>query len=396
LISERLKALQVPKLNTGRHVDGKGLCLVVKPSGARSWVLRVQVDGRRRDIGLGSVDTLSLAEARAKAAQGRRWAKEGKDPSFEWRKAKETIPTFEKAARACFADLKSGWSNSKHAAQWLSTLEQYAFPLIGSHRVDRIDSNEVLSVLLPIWLKVPETATRVRQRVRAVLDYSKAKGWRKDEAPSSSLSKALPRQSRHRGHHKAMAYPEIPALWATLNEGGGGTGRLALMLTILTAARSGETRGATWAEFDLSKALWTIPGKRMKGGVTHVVPLSQPALAILKEMSGLITGKKDEPVFPGNKGKPLSDATMAKALRVAGGGDNTVHGMRSTFRDWVAEKLPSVPNAVAETALAHKNPNEVEAAYRRTMFLDQRRDLMTKWADYLSGQSNVVRLVNNG
>jgi integrase len=340
------------------------------------------------------LDILSLSDARDKSAEGRKMAKAGLDPSIEWRRSRETIPTFKVAAGRCHDDLKPGWKNPKHAAQWLSTLETYVYPTLGSKRVDHIDGPMVLEVLLPIWLTIPQTARRVRQRIGAVLDYAHAKRWRTAEAPLRAIGKGLPKQnSKGDRHFAAMPYPQLPAFMTKVGEQEQSVGRLALQFTILTAARSGEVRGATWKEFDLDAALWSIPGTRMKGGKPHTVPLSGSALVILKEMAGLVTGRKGEHVFPGTgEKKPLSDMTLTKALKSAAGSAYTVHGFRSSFRDWCAEMMPSVPAAVAETALAHSIPNKVEAAYRRTMFLDQRRTLMKSWAEFLAGESNVVRL----
>ena len=210
-----------------------------------------------------------------------------------------------------------------------------------------------------------------------------------------AVAKGLPKQPRQGGHFAAMPYPELPDFMAKVRDMEASVGRLALQFTILTAARSGEVRGATWDEVDMDKALWTIPASRMKAGEAHTVPLSVAALDVLREIQGFITGREGEPIFPGMKGKPLSDMTLAKALRVAGGDAVTVHGMRSTFRDWVAEKMPTVPGDVAEAALAHAIKNKTEAAYRRAKYLDQRRELMAKWAEYLSGRStNVIRMVS--
>jgi len=391
-----LTALSVKNAKPGRHIDGKGLYLLVKDTGAKSWVLRVQVDGKRRDYGLGSLDVLSLAEARDKAAEGRKIAKAGGNPSLAWKKLREEIPTFEKAATRYHENVVGGWKNTKHGKQWLATLKEYAFPYIGTLPVNQIDTPAIQKVLLPIWLKVPETARRVRQRVGTVLDYAHGQGWRTAEAPMRAVNKGLPKQPKKNGHFAAMPYSAIAEFMATLRAKDLTVGRLALQFLILTAARSGEVRGMTWGEVDMEAKLWTIPGARMKAGETHVVPLSEPALAILSEMKGLIEGKADEPVFPGMKRKPLSDMTLAKALSSAGGADYTVHGMRSTFRDWIADKLPTVPGDVAEAALAHAIPNRVEAAYRRTKYLEQRVDLMARWADYLANKSKVVRLAANG
>lgn len=393
--AEQLTALRVKNAKAGRHVDGKGLCLVVKPTGAKSWVLRVQVDGKRRDIGLGSTDMLTLAEARAKAAEGRKWAKQGLDPSHEWRKARAVIPTFEIAATSYHKLHRSSWKSSKHAAQWLASLEEYAFPRIGATRVDLVDSAAIVAVLAPIWLEKPETAGRVRQRIATVLNYAHSQHWRPNDAPMRAVAGGLPRRtksnSKQRTHFAAMPYVELPQFMQKLREEVQTVGRAALAFTILTAARSGETRGAIWREFDLDNGVWTIPGERMKAAEPHAVPLSGWALEILREREAGLSPSSDDLVFPGTKGV-LSDATMAKAMREAGGVGFTVHGTaRSSFRDWAAERT-RFPREVAEAALAHSNPNTVEAAYLRTKFFEQRRELMSAWAEYLANNGSVIAL----
>ena len=402
-----LTVLQVRSAKPGRHADEKGLYLFVKPSGARSWVLRIQQGGRRRDLGLGSVllerrqsvvdvplgamRELTLAEAREKAALGRTLVKAGLDPSVEWRKLVAVIPTFDKAARQYHENIKAGFRNSRHSASWLSSLEMHAFPKLGSTRVDRVDTAAIQSTLLPIWLKVPETARRVRQRIGAVLDFAHGQGWREAEAPLRAVSRGLPNQSKLAKHFAATPYPDVPALVLALRGKAETVGRLALRFVILTAARSGEVRGATWGEIDLAGATWNVPAHRMKAGQAHSVPLSLPALAILETMKGLFEGQTDDLVFPGAGGKMISDMTMTKALRDAGS-TATVHGFRSSFRDWAAEQT-SFPPEWAEAALAHALPNKVEAAYRRTKFLDQRRKLMAAWGKFCTGHSNVLSLV---
>lgn len=388
-----LKALQVSRLGPGRHSDGKGLYLLVKPSGARSWVLRVQYKGKRRDYGLGSVDVLSLQEAREKAAEGRKLAKAGVPPSSVWRAEEEVIPTFEEAARGYHKEVSKSWRNGKHGDQWLNTLEAYAFPTLGDKPVSEIDAPAIQFVLLPIWLEKAETARRVRQRIGVVLDYSHGKGWRDTEAPMRAVNKLLGGiKQPKKGNFASMPWAEVPAFVAALRDAEPSVGRHALLFTILTAARSGEVRGATWGEIDEESAEWRIPPERMKKEKPHIVPLVPAALDILKEMRGLFGGKPSEPIFPGMKGKPLSDATLSKALRVAGGGAYTVHGFRSAFRDWAAEH--GFADAWAEAALAHGNPDKTVAAYKRTTFFAQRRDkLMPGWARFALGDgSNVVAL----
>lgn len=385
--------------------------MLVKPSGAKSWVLRVQQGGTRRDYGLGSVTlerleddyeklpllqrkALTLEEAREKARLGRELAKAGINPAAEWRREDLVIPTFQEAAQKYHALVEKSWRNGKHNVQWLTTLETYAFPHIGEKLVSEIGVSDIHSVLLPIWLTKGETARRVRQRIAVVLDYAKGKGWRDVEAPMRGVNSLLKNiKQAKKGNFAAMPYGELPAFVTALRDGGSSVGRLALLFLILTAARSGEVRGATWGEIDMDAAEWKIPPERMKADKLHIVPLVPDALAILKEMRGLFGGKPTEPIFPGAKGKPMSDATLAKAMRVAGCTTATVHGFRSTFRDWAAET--GFAGDWAEAALAHGPTDKTIAAYKRTTFFAQRRDkLMPAWARYaLSDQSNVVALV---
>lgn len=389
----KLTALKIKTAGPGRHGDGGGLFLAVRPEGSKAWILRVQFRGRRRDFGLGGLDILPLAEAREKAAAWRKLAKNGVDPSLESRKVTAVIPTFEKAAEEHHANLKRGLKNKKHSDQWINTLKAYAFPALGKLPVDAIDAGLIWSALGPIWQEKSETARRVRQRIASVLDYAKAKGWRETEAPMRALAKIASKQKTKAGNFAAMPYVEVPALMVRLRAAEQTMGRRALQFTILNASRSGEVREARWREIDFDKAEWTIPAARMKMGRQHIVPLSEPVMAILKDLAGLLGHNPDELIFPGLRDKPLSDATMAKAFRAAGGHGYTVHGTaRSSFRDWCAEMCPTVPGDVAEAALAHQVRSKVERAYRRATYLDQRRELMQSWANYLGGKSNIVSL----
>lgn len=379
----------------GRYADGLGLYLMVRPEGSKSWLLRVQASGKRRDYGLGGVSILSLAEAREKARQGRKWAKEGLDPSQEWRKAFNTIPTFEEAARACFATKKVGWENGKHVDQWIKTLEDYAFPTIGRTRVDHIDVPMIQNVLAPIWREKEETARRVRQRIGAVLSFAHSKTWRANDAPNPrTIAEGLAKQSGNTDHHPALPYDQLSEYIDKLRTMAETTGRLAVEFTILCAARSGETRGAVWSEIDLDAAEWRLPRERMlKGKRPHTVPLSDRAVQILRRMAEGSECKPDQIIFPGMKGKKLSDATLAKAFRSVGAEAEpyTVHGTaRSSFRDWAAEQQTQVPGDVVEAALAHAVKSKTEAAYRRTQYLELRRPLMQSWADYLGRGPKVV------
>ena len=375
-----LTALKVKNAKPGRYVDGRGLCLFVKESGSRSWVLRMQHNGRRRDYGLGSALDVTLTEARDAAAALRRQVRAGIDPVAERRKSRKVVPSFETAARECYEALKDGWKNQNYR-NWISSMENHVFPLIGRKPIDQVDSTHVVEVLTPIWLEIPDTARKILQRIGAVLDFAHIKGWREEEAALRSVRKGLPRQTDKVEHFKAMPYAEIPAFMKELATASPTTGRDALRFTIYNAVRSSETRKAVWTEIDLDNAVWTIPGERMKAKETHVVPLSKAAVSILQRRWKL-RASDDGLVFSNNGEKPISDMTMTKLLRDAGIKGATVHGFRSAFTDWAAEKT-DFPKEVADKALAHKLSNQVEAAYRRTDFFDKRRDLMAVWADYL-------------
>ncbi|MBP2312981.1 integrase [Azospirillum soli] len=371
----------------GRHADGNGLYLEVDPTGARRWLLRLTIQGKRRDIGLGSASLVTLAEAREMALDMRRQARNGGDPLADRRRAQRRAPSFEEAARACHDEHKASWKNDKHAAQWLTTLETHVFPTLGPVTVDAIGTPEVRDCLLPIWLKTPETARRVRQRIGTVLDWAAAKGFREGENPVRSVIKGLPKQKAQAEHFVALPYAEVPAFLARLRETtkAGPMVKLLLEFVVLTAVRSGEARGARWSEIDLVSKMWTIPSARMKAGKAHVVPLSPEAVAVLEGAAKLRTG--DDPaalVFPGEKsGRSMSDMTLTMLLRRLEV-NATMHGFRSSFRDWCAEAT-TVPREVAEAALAHALESKVEAAYRRSDLLEKRRDLMEMWADYCEG-----------
>jgi integrase len=375
-----LTVLRVKNAKPGRHTDGRGLCLLVKDSGARTWVLRMQRQGKRRDYGLGSALDVSLAEARDAAAALRRRVREGVDPVAERRKSRKVVPSFETAARTCYDAMKEGWKNQRHAS-WISSLENHVFPLIGTKPVNEVDSACVVEVLSPIWLDIADTARRILQRIGAVLDFAHIKGWRAEETSLRSVRKGLPRQVDKGGHLEAMPYAEVPALMAKLAAASPTTGRDALRFTIYNAVRSNETRFAVWTEFDLDKAIWTIPGERMKAGETHVVPLSPCAVALLRKR-WKERASDTCLVFSADGEKPISDMTMTKLLRDDGIKGVTVHGFRSAFTDWSSERT-RFPKEVADKALAHKLPNKVEAAYRRTDFFEKRRNLMIRWAEYL-------------
>ena len=377
----KLNPLKVRNLKTpGRYNDGDGLILEVRPGGSKSWIARLQANGRRRDYGLGSFKDISLTEARDKAREYRKLLRAGTDPLEAKRLARE-IPTFKTAAKAFHAEWKKRLRNAKHEAQWLSTLEAYAFPRFGELRVDQIGTGQVRDALAEIWLTKPETARRVRQRIGKVLDYAHGAGWR-SPFMMSAVSSSLPEQTRTARRFAAMPYSRVPNFLEAVRERVS-MGRLALEALILTAARSGEVRGAHWNEINFDAATWTVPGDRMKTKKIHVVPLSPAALDVFERAKALRIESTDL-IFHGSKrGKPLSDMTLLKVLR-DGSEPFTVHGFRSSFRDWVAERT-QIPGEVAEVALAHAIPNKVEAAYRRTDFLEKRRKLMNAWGDFCEG-----------
>ena len=386
----KLAAVSLPKRPAGMHGDGGGLYLQVTASGVRTWIYRFMLEGRAREMGLGPLHTVSMAEARSKARDCRKQVLEGIDP-IEARQGKRaaarlaaaTAMTFEQCGDAYIAAQKAGWKNPKHAAQWPSTLSTYVYPVFGALPVQAIDTGLVMKAIEPIWTAKPETASRVRGRIESVLDWAKARGYREGENPArwkGHLENLLPARSKVATveHHAALPYPEIADFIASLREQKGIAAR-ALEYLILTAARTSEVIGATWAEIDLEARLWTIPGSRMKAGREHRVPLSEPVLAILDQLAKARTG---EFVFPGwRMGKPLSNMAMLKLLGRMGRGDLTAHGFRSTFSDWAAEQT-NTPSEVREMALAHTVSDKVEAAYRRGDLFLKRRELAEAWAKY--------------
>lgn len=380
LNSARVAALKAP----GRHADGGGLYLVVDPSGAKRWLLRVVVKGHRRDIGLGGISTTSLAKARELAVLYRGMARSGGDPLAMRREGRRIIPTFEEAARAVHAQHKEGWRNPKHRAQWITTLETYVFTRIGSKSVDEIETRDVLAVLSPIWRTKPETARRVRQRISTVLDWAKAAGHRIGDNPVQGVTKGLPNHSERKGHYAALPYEDVGDFIRKLGAGDSGEiVRLAFEFTILTAARTGETLGAKWGEIDLTTGVWTVPAGRMKAQREHRVPLSSRCIEILqraRELGG------EGYVFPGRAAdRPLSSMALLMAIRRLGV-KATVHGFRSAFRDWASEQT-NFSRDTCEAALAHTIENKVEAAYRRGDLLEKRRELMAAWTTFALGNS---------
>ena len=389
MATPQLSATSLAKLRKapGRYSDGGGLFLVVGDNGSASWLVRMQKSGRRRDFGLGSLDKVSLSDARKARDVVRGQFEAGLDPVVERKKA-DGVPTFRVAAATVHKAQRKAWSEGKHQSQWINTLTTYAFPVIGDLPVNKIDQRAILDVLLPIWIEKNETARRVRQRIGAVLDWAFVKGYRETEAPMRALTKGLPRVTAARGHHEAMAYADVAGFMARLRAGEDTMGRLALEALVLTAARSGEVRGATWDDVDLEAGLWSIPAARMKRKKPHVIPLPPAVVAVFKRALALQTGDATM-VFPGLvRGRPISDATMAKVLKVMGETAKP-HGFRSSFKDWAGE-VAGFPNELSEAALAHAIPNKAEAAYRRGDMLERRRVMMAAWADYCDGGRGVA------
>ena len=385
----RLSAKAVEKAKeSGYYCDGGGLYLQVSPTASKSWIFRYTRHGKSHEMGLGSARDVSLAEARTKAEDTRRQLINGTDPlaAREGHRAQEKL---QKAGSISFADCarkyidshKAGWRNEKHVEQWQNSLDTYAGPVIGELAVKDVDTALVLRILEPIWSKKPETASRVRGRIERILDYARVRGYRSGENPAlwrGHLDKLLPSamNKKTREHHAALPYDELPAFVRDLRQQGGNAAR-ALEYLILTTARTGEVIGCEpEKEIDLKKAVWTVPAGRMKAGKEHRVPLSPQAIKVVE---GQPEGKY---LFSGGKeGAPLSNMAMLELLKRMGRGDLTVHGFRSTFRDWAAE-CTSYPGEVCEMALAHAITDKVEAAYRRGDLFEKRRQLMLDWAKY--------------
>jgi integrase len=382
------------------HCDGGGLYLQVafaKDGKAinRSWIFRYRVGGKLRDMGLGPLSTIGLAEAREKARHQRAKVLDSIDP-IEERRAARAVPavrlvTFDQAATAYIGEREDRWKNAVHRQQWRVTLRDYASPVIGRLPVRDIDTSHVTAILDPIWKEKPETASRVRGRIESVLDWAKVRGYRTGENPArwkghlsniysspTAARKAKQARAGRSGHHAALPYAEIGAFMAELRTRSGSAAR-ALEFAILTAARTGEAIGARWNEIDAGQKVWAVPAARMKAGKEHRVPLSPRALAIVAEMAAT---KQGDYVFAGDReGEPLSNMALLMTLRRMGHGELTVHGFRSSLRDWAAEQT-NYPREVAEMALAHAIGDKVEAACRRGDLFEKRRKLMSAWSEY--------------
>lgn len=396
----KLTAKKVENAKPGRYSDGEGLMLLVKPTGGKSWVLRVQMAGKRRDIGLGSVSAynavhsvveeipllekrvLTLAEARMKAATLRHFAKSGRDPVAELRRDRSPIPSFAYAAVHTFEAKMPQWS-SRTAAGFMSSLEQHALPRLGATPVNEVDARMIADTLSTIWMDRPMIARKVRQRIGLILNYAQAQRWREIGMPNAAVSQILPAQAET-GSFEAMPYKQVPAFLVGLGKSDGSIGRLALRFLILTAARSGEVRGAQWKQIDLEEKLWHRPASLMKGrnAKDHSVTLNDPAKAVL-QMAAHFRRTDSDFIFPNRSGVMLSDMALSGFLD---GFPATVHGFRSSFRDWAAERMPEIPDPVAEAALAHKVSDKVVAAYKRTDFLEMRKTLLDAWGSYCAGK----------
>lgn len=388
------------------YQDGDGLFLVCAPTGAKVWMLRVQSDGRRRDIGLGSVDVdglgrnvfadgdnrpdetpimlrknLTLAEAREKAAALRKLAKAGLDPVLERDRERVRVPTFAEAVKDAHEVLAKGWAE-RTAKAFKASLEEHAVPKLGALKVSDIGSSDIVLALAPIWTDKPVMARKVRARIGQVLAFAKARGWRTDALPDvREMRSGLSKQAKG-GNFAAMSFADVPAFVSNQLEYSNSASRAAMLFAILTAARSGEVRKATWDQVDIKARTWTRPAAMMKMKTDHVVTLNEAAIAILRRMAP--DNARTGLIFPGAKANaPLSDMSLTKILRMSGRTE-TVHGFRSSFRDWAAEKMPTIPAMVAEMALAHKVGTATEQAYLRTDLRDMRRALMDGWGRYVA------------
>ena len=376
-----LSAAAVRNLRTaGKYYDLHGLFLRIEPSGSRRWVQRLTIDGRQREMGLGSADLITLAEARSIAFDNIKMARQGGDP-FEAKKQKQTIPTFAEAVEAVIELNAPTWSSAKHAAQFRSTIATYVMPRLGKRLVNDIGSADILAVLQPIWAEKNETAKRVKQRLGKIMTWAIAQGYRTDD-PTLALDQVLPKITRQPQHFKSLPYTEVAScLDAIRISSAMPMTKLAIEFLVLTAVRSGEVRHADWREIDLDKKTWSIPAERTKTKQeAHIVPLSGRAIQILKDAeahgrSGLI--------FPGmTAGRPMSDMTMSKLVKELGFPVD-IHGFRTSFRTWVQEQT-NASFEVAEKALSHKTSSKIVAAYARSDLFEKRRKLMEQWARYLN------------
>lgn len=396
----KLNALKVSKETTpGYYADGGGLYLQISASGSRSWIYRFSLARRAREMGLGPVSAISLAEARALAAQCRKLVSEGTDPIEARNSERERAMledadslTFKKAATDYIANNRASWKNAKHAQQWTNTLTTYAYPVIGAVDVRNVDTSMIVRVLQPIWATKTETASRVRGRIESVIDYAKALGKRSGENPArwrGHLDKIFPAEGKvHKiRHHPALPYAQLPGFLRELRQRSGTSAR-ALELTILTCARTTEVLDVQPGEFQLNAKLWIVPAERMKAKREHRVPLGERALALIQH--AIAQPREGKYLFPGErKGRPLSNMAMLNLLERMGYPDITVHGFRSTFRDWMAD-CTEYPDSLGDMALAHVIADKTDAAYRRGDMLERRRRMMEDWERFCNGETAAV------
>lgn len=394
-----LSAREVDALrDVGMHWISDNLYLQIREQGTRSWLFRYWVDGKPKVIGLGATRDVTLAEARDRADRLRIEIRDGGDPAGQKKAAREerkaervatAVPTFEECAREYINSHEASWKNDKHRAQWRSTLKTYAYPVIGKTPVNEIGIDDVLKVLKPIWTTKAPTAGNLRGRIDKILGWATAMGYRTGDNPASRdgpLAHLLPplgKVKREKKHHAAVPYREVPAVVAEIRKLGS-TSAKSLLFTILTAARTGETLGATWDEIDLDQKLWMVPAARMKAGAEHKVPLSDEVIRLLNTLPRATDGNPH--LFPGPRAKTLSNMAMLQCLRGIRDDGATVHGFRASFSTWAREQTDFSPEII-EAALAHTQSDKVVAAYARTTFLDRRRELMQVWAGFCMAES---------
>lgn len=385
----QLSATAVRNLRApGKYYDLHGLFLRIEPTGSRRWVQRLSISSRQREIGLGSADLVSLAEAREQALLNKKLARAGGDP-LAVKRERISIPNFNEAIDKVIELNAPTWTNAKHAAQFKSTLTNYVTPKLGKRLINDIQASDILTVLQPIWVEKNETARRVKQRIGTVMKWAIAQGLRTDD-PTAALNQVLPKPNRKVKHRASLPYADVSNCLETVKQSDAMTStKLAIELLVLTATRSGEVRLANWSEVDLDAKIWTIPAERMKMKEEHVIPLSDRALEVLERAKAL---GDNGLIFPGMRsGRPMSDMTMSKLVKELGYPVD-VHGFRTSFRTWVQEQT-NTAHEVAERALAHKTTNKVEAAYARSDLFEKRRRLMDAWASYLSDEpAKVVQL----
>ena len=390
---KKLTAIQAKSIKTpGFYRAGFTLYLRVVPGGSKSWIQRIIIHGKRHDIGLGGFPTVSLAEARELAFENRKLVRAGGDPLSLKRKAK--MPTFRDAAMKTFEANRARWRSEKTVKNWEQGMNKHVLPIIGELRVDRIGREDVLRILTPLWTSKPEVARKQRNRIRAVLSWCQAHGFIEHNVAGEMIDGALPTMPAVKKHFRALPYRDVPAALETVETSGASlAAKLCFRFLVLTATRSGEARGATWSEIDFGTKEWRIPANRMKAGIEHRVPLSNAALAVLAQAQMLSDGS--DLIFPSSlkPGEALSDATVGKVLRTTGLADKTtVHGFRSSFRDWAGE-CTNTAHAVMELSLSHAVGSAVEQAYARSDLLAKRQRLMVQWAAFAtSGGADVVQL----